>query len=80
MEVNKTDQVLILIQMFKLSYSFFRSECDELRTFFSKQLQAGMKDEHMKQIEDKIAQEKKRLVNTYLFSSKFYPEDIDFKN
>ena len=40
----------------------WRSENDELRSFMSKQMQAGMKDVHMRQIEEKIALEQNRLV------------------
>ena len=42
-----------------------RTESDELRLFKSKQLQAGMRDEHLYQIEEKIGRERHRLVNIY---------------
>ena len=43
-----------------------RSECDEIRTLKSKQLQAGLKDEHFRQMEEKVCRERHRLVNVSL--------------
>ena len=48
---------------FKYKKKISRSECDELRTFQSKQLQSGMGEEHIRQIKEKISREMNKLVN-----------------
>jgi hypothetical protein len=49
--------------LFDKSNHFLRLESDELRTYQSKALQAGMKAEHMRQIEEKICKERHKLVS-----------------
>ncbi|CAF0710400.1 unnamed protein product [Brachionus calyciflorus] len=56
----------------------WRSECDELRTFQSKQLQAGMKEEHMRQIEEKVCRDRHKLEEEAMFADLWY-QDIQAK-
>ncbi|RMZ98613.1 cilia- and flagella-associated 53-like [Brachionus plicatilis] len=56
----------------------WRSECDELRTFHSKQLQAGMKEEHMRQIEEKVCRNRHKLEEEAIFADLWY-QDIQAK-
>jgi hypothetical protein len=55
-----------------------RSECDELRTFESKQLQAGMRAEHLRQIEEKICKERHRLEEEAIFAD-LWQKDYEAK-
>jgi inner membrane protein involved in colicin E2 resistance len=55
-----------------------RSECDELRTFESKQLQAGMRTEHLRQIEEKICKERHRLQEEAVFAD-LWQQDYEAK-
>lgn len=57
----------------------WRLECDELRTYQSKNLQAGMGQEHMRQIEEKIHRERERLEEEGIFADMWY-QDIQAKN
>lgn len=41
----------------------WRLESDELRTYQSKHMQAGMGVEHMRQVQEKIAREREKLVS-----------------
>ena len=56
----------------------WRSECDELRTFQSKQIQSGMREEHLRQIEEKICRERHRLEEEAVFADLWY-QDIQAK-
>ena len=57
----------------------WRLECDELRTYQSKYLQAGMGKEHMRQIEEKIGRERERLEDEGVFAELWH-QDIEAKN
>ncbi len=52
----------------------WRSECDELRTLKSKQLTAGLKDEHFRQMEEKVCRERHRLEEEAIFADMWYKD------
>lgn len=56
----------------------FRAESDELRTYQSKALQAGMGYEHMRQVEEKIFKEREKLEEEAIFADMWF-NDIQAK-
>lgn len=57
----------------------WRLESDELRTYQSKHMQAGMGIEHMRQVKEKIVRERERLEDEGVFAEMWY-QDIQAKN
>lgn len=73
---NKENEMALFVKE-KLDQKW-RSECDELRLHESKQLQAGMRQEHLKQIEEKICRERHRLEEEAMFAD-LWQKDFEAK-
>jgi cilia- and flagella-associated protein 53 len=56
----------------------WRLECDDLRTFESKKIQASMKAEHLRQMEEKVCERRHKMEEDAIFANLWY-EDIKAK-